>query len=382
MRSFSPLRSLLALAFANGVADASLIPLLPSIRADLGLTALQAGAMLSATTLAMLATALPVGLLAGRLGVGRLLLVASALIPVSLAVLALADGLALVLVARVLFGVSFGIVWVVGPARAMGEGRGAAGTGRLVAVSGAGWLVGPVLAGAVADLAGWRVAFAVLAVLCLPLAALFAFDRSGSSDVRPVRLRDALRAARRDRSAGGATLASGLLGVVTGVTGLLAPLVLAANGLSAGAIGLAVGVSAGVWAVAAALVGRLESRRVNVHALGIGAAVLAAAWVLPVVSLSTAVVVGFLVVSAACRSSIGTLVYAVGARGAGSEGAAAAVIGVMNIAWAVAALAAPLVAGAVDGEAGIRLAFAATALLALALAAWILVPRRVATATA
>lgn len=376
MRRSSPLGPLVALAFANSAADAALLPLLPAIRRDLGLTALQTGAILSTTTLAMLATALPIGLLVGRIGARRLLLAAALLIPLSLALQAAAPGLPALLAGRFAFGVSFGVVWVVGPARAMADGRGAAGTGRLIAVSGAGWLVGPVLAGVLADAAGWRATFAALAVATAPVAALVALDRAPAASLAAARLRDAFAAVRHDRSAGGATLVSALLGVVTGISGLLAPLVLAANGLSAGEIGVVVGVSAAVWTAAAAVAGRVGPARTNVHALGVGAAALATAWLLPAISLSTAVVIGFLVVSAACRSSIGTLVYAVGAHGASGEASAAASVGVMNLAWGVAAFVSPLAAGAADSEAGVRTAFAAVALLALVLALWLLAPRR------
>ena len=191
---------------------------------------------------------------------------------------------------------------------------------------------------------------------------------SADEPVAAVRLRSALALVRRDRTVAGAALVCALLGVVTGVTSLLAPLVLSANGLSASAIGLAFGVSASVWIVSATLVGRLRARSVDLRSVGIGVAVLGIAWLLPVASLSTAAVIGFLVVSAACRSSINALVYAVGARAGGGE-SAAAVLGVMNLAWAAAALLAPLAAGAADGDAGIRLAFAFTALTAGVVAA-------------
>lgn len=371
-----PLRSLVVLAFANGVADAALFPLLPEIRRDLDLTALQTGAVLSATTFAMLATAIPIGLLVARVGARKLLLASSLLMPVSLAGQAAAAGLPFLLVSRVAFGVSFGILWVVGPARAAAGGRGAAGTGRLIAASGAGWLVGPVAAGVLADAAGWRAAYAALAAVSLGAVLLVASGRDEDGPVAIVRLRHAFATARHDRSAGGATLVSALLGVITGVSGLLAPLVLSANGLSPSAIGLVVAAAAIVWIAAAALVGRLRAASVDLRAIGIAVVVLSAVWLVPALSLSTAAVAAFLVVSAGCRSSVNTLVYAVGARAAGGDAGAAAVIGVMNLAWAAAALVAPIAAGAVEGDGGTRLAFACTALIALAVGAVLLAPRR------
>ena len=133
-----------------------------------------------------------------------------------------------------------------------------------------------------------------------------------------VRLDAALGLLRGNRAIAGAALVSALLGVVGGVSGLLVPLALAANGLSAGAIGLAFGISAAVWIAAAAVVGRLRASSVHLHAVGLAVAVLAAAWLLPALRLSTLALVAFLLVSTACRSTINALNYAVGARA--SEG--------------------------------------------------------------
>lgn len=372
------LAPLLALAFANSVADSAILPLLPALRSELGLGAVASGALLSATTLALLATAVPLGLVAGRIGMRRLLVAAAALMSAALALLALADGLPGLLAGRALFGVSFGIVWVVGPARAAAR-DGAAGSGRLIAAAGAGLLVGPVLSGAIAELAGWRASFAVLALATLPLLPLLALQEPGAKEPAGVRLRDALATARRDPRAGGATLVSALLGVVTGVTALVSPLVLAANGLEAGAIGLALAVTYAVFTATAALVGRIAREGVGLRTVGLGVGALAAAWFLPVLSLSTLAMLGFLVVSAACRSSVNTLVYALGARAAGGEAQAAAQMGLMTVAFAGTALVAPLAAGLAYGrDGGLQLVFAVTAALAMALSAWMLRPHRTA----
>ena len=163
------LRVLLALAVANGIGESSIVPLLPAIRDGLGLSPVETGLIWTTTTLAMLIAAVPVGYAANRIGSRVPLLVAAGLMPLALVAQALAGGLATVLAARLLFGLSFGILWVIGPARAAAGGRGAGGTGPLIAAAGIGWLIGPVIAGSVADASDWRVASAVLAVLTLPI---------------------------------------------------------------------------------------------------------------------------------------------------------------------------------------------------------------------
>ena len=219
------LRVLLAFAFVNGVAESSLVPLLPSVQHDLGLSSVETGLLLTTTTLAMLVAAMPIGYAANRFGTRVPLLVAAALMPLALVGQALAGNLELLLAARLLFGLSFGILWVIGPARAAAGGRGASGTGPLIAASGVGWLVGPIVAGVIADATGWRIASAVLAVATLPLIPLvarYAAPRTTGERLESLRLRAAFGLVRRNRAIAGAALVSALLGVVGGVSGLLA----------------------------------------------------------------------------------------------------------------------------------------------------------------
>lgn len=371
------LRVLLALVVVNGVAEASIVPLLPSIRDDLGLTSVQAGLVLSATTISTLVIAMPVGVAVNRFGTRIPLVIAAGLIPIALLGQALAESLPLLIGARLLFGLSFGIIWVIAPARAAAAGRGASGTGSMIAASGLGWLIGPIVAGGVADVAGWRVASLVLAVCALPLVPLiarYAEPRRTGERLERVRLGVALGLVRRHRAIAGAALVSALLGVVGGVSGLLLPLALAGNGLSAGGIGLAFGISAAVWIAAAALVSRLRASDVHLRGVGVAVAVLAGAWLLPAFGLSTVALLVFLLVSTGCRSAINALNFAVCVR-ASSGDSAPAVVGVMNLAWAVTALSTPLLAGLAEGSAGVRAAFALTGLAAAAVAVLLLAPR-------
>ena len=209
-----------------------------------------------------------------------------------------------------------------------------------------------------------------------PLLARYASPRRSGERLESVRLHAALGLVRRNRAIAGAALVSALLGVVGGVSGLLVPLALAANGLSAGAIGMAFGISAAVWIAAAAAVGRLRSSAVHLQGVGLVVAVMAVAWLLPAFRLSTVALVAFLVVTTASRSSINALNYAVGARASDGD-SAPLVMGLLNLAWAVAALVSPLLAGLAEGSADVRLAFAVTGLVAgLVAVALLAAPRR------
>jgi len=364
-----------ALAFASAVADAALLPVLPTLHERFALSGVQMGALLSAATIVTLATSVPVGLLAGRIGSRRLLLASAALLPLSLLIQGLADGLGVLMAGRALFGLSFGILWTVAPAVAAGSGRGASGAGRLIASAGAGWLVGPLLAGALTDAWGYEVAFVTIALLILPLVIALACDGSVESRAPAARLRDAIAAAGKERALAGAMLVTALLGMVTGVSGLLLPLVLADNGLSAGGIGAVIALGALIFTAGGAVSTRIPSARVDVRLVGAATAVLGAAFLIPTVSFSTSAVVGFLVFSAGARAVLNTVVYALARSHVPSEALATPIVGVMNVTWAATALAAPLAAGVALSAGGAKWAFVATAITGFAVAGWMLLPQ-------
>jgi len=245
----------------------------------------------------------------------------------------------------------------------------------LIAAAGAGWLVGPLLSGAVTDAWGYRAAFVAIAILTLPLVAVVACDSSTEARAPAARLRDAIAAAGTERALGAAMLVTALLGMVTGVSGLLAPLVLADNGLSAGGIGAVIALGAAIFTAGGAVSTRIPSARVDVRLVGAATAVLAAAFLIPTVSFSTSAVVGFLVFSAGARAVLNTVVYALARSHVPSEALATPIVGVMNVTWAATALAAPLAAGVALSAGGAKWAFVATAITGFAVAGWMLLPQ-------
>lgn len=374
------LRPLVLLALANAAGDAAIVPLAPTIRDDLGLSAVELGALFAATTLAVLLTSVPAGQLAARIGARPLLLGSAVVAPLALGVMAVSPNLAVLLAGRVAFGVAFAVFWSIGPAVAAARLPGASGSGAIVAASGVGWLAGPLVAGVLADAVGWRLPLAIIAVLSAPVALSFA--RAAPEPVaRPVRLRATLELIARSTTAAWATATAALLGVVTGAIGVLVPTVLADNGVSASGIGAAVAVASAVWILAGLLSTRIRGGRIDVRLVGGAVAALAVCWALPLASLSSLAVVGFLVVAAACRSLLGSVLYPLASSEAGGEAGTASLSGVLNLAWAVAALVAPLLAGAAIEQGAVRAAFAVVALLAAVVATGMLARgRQVATA--
>jgi len=364
-----------ALALANAVADSALLPVLPTLQGRFDLSGMQTGALLSAATIVTLAASVPIGLFAGRIGSRRLLLASAALLPVALLLLGLATGLWMLIAGRALFGLSFAILWTVAPAVAAGSDRGAAGTGKLVAAAGAGWLIGPAFSGIVTDVWGYQVAFAAIAIGTLPLVYIVARAHSEEDRAPAGRLRHAVSAARDEHALSGAMLVIALLGAVAGVSGLLGPLVLADNGLSAGGIGAVIALTAVIFTASGALCTRIPSGRIDVRLVGATAAVVGATFLIPFASFSTFAVICFLVVSAGARAVLVTIVYALARSHVPREALAAPIGGLMNVMWAATALAAPLAAGVALSAGGAKWAFVATAAVGFVVAAWMLVPR-------
>jgi MFS family permease len=356
---------LYALVFLTSVGDAVFAPLLPAYHDRFGLSPLGTAALLAATTVATLVLSIPLGLLVDRWGTGRPIAFAAALLAVALAAEAAAPGFWSLVAARGAFGVAYAVVWTAAPIAILAARTGAGGMGATIAVAGLGQVVGPACSGAAALIAGPWLPFAVLALVALPLAATFGLPASrrraaeddagraaGSHD--PVAdLRRVLAALPRQRQIGGAVLGIGLLGLASSVTNLMAPLQLRADGLSPQSIGAVLSAAALVWVVAAPLAGRVRIERVSPSLVGAGAVALGLVWLLPLGGLSPLAMAGFLVLSAGCRAPLNTFVYLLGRGGAHRvEAGTGAVVGIMNVVWAAAAVAGPLIAGAVaDGAA-------------------------------
>lgn len=361
-------RSLALLALVTSAADAALLPLLPSISDDLDLSGVQAGALFTATTVAVVVAAVPVGQLGARHGAHLLLLAAAALVPVALLGMALAPGLPSLLAARVVLGLSFTVMWSLGPALAAARVPGARGTAPLIAASGIGWLIGPVVSGALAAALGWRAPLAILAAASLLAVGPFLRRGERESVGRPVPLRETFAIVRTSATAAWAAAICAVLGVITAATGILAPTVLAANGVGSAGIGLAVAASAVVWIVAAAGSGRIRRAWIDVRFVGAAMALLALCWALPVASLSSVAVVGFLLLTAACRALVNALLYPLGTQATHGEAGAAALVGLLNLAWAVPALVTPLLVGLAQEQGATRAVFAAVSALTVLVA--------------
>ncbi len=155
------------------------MPLLPTLTADYGLSSAETALLLSTTTFGMVVVTLPLGRLADRVGARPLVACAGAFVVLGSVVLALSGDVPALLAGRALLGVANGIIWTAGVMLAGAPGRPAGATGRAITAGGAGLLVGPILAGLLADRVGIWAPFAAGAALALPVTIVFARQRSG-----------------------------------------------------------------------------------------------------------------------------------------------------------------------------------------------------------
>ena len=195
--------SIYVLLFATEVAWLAMVPLAPRFAEQLDLSSVETGAVLAVAGFAMLAVALPVGLIADRLGARRLTLAGGVVLVASDIWQGVADGYVELLAARTLFGVGMGIVWTAGLAllSAVPDGRHRSfALGGTITTAGAASVTGPVAAGYLGDEISLGSPFLVLAGLTAIATVALAFTRGASSVSK-----DGARTAARRHLAGGAT---------------------------------------------------------------------------------------------------------------------------------------------------------------------------------
>jgi hypothetical protein len=161
--------------------------------------------------------------------------------------------------------------------------------------------------------------------------------------------------------------------VLTGLVPLVAPLVLDRAGFSSSGIGAVFALSSVVWVAASLLLARAGARAMTMGGAAAGLALLAVASSMPVLTLAAPCIVGFLMLRAAVQAPLNTMSYDLAARGArSSHVASATAIGFLNVVWAAAATATPLLAGVLLSGAGPRWVFVllASACAVTALAMW------------
>ncbi|MFZ0386211.1 MAG: MFS transporter [Solirubrobacteraceae bacterium] len=157
--------SIYGLFFVAGIAQAAIVPLLPRLSSEHGLTAAETGLLLALPGLATLAVSVPAGIAADRLGARRCTLLAGVVLCVSCLAEA-APSLTLLLVGRLLFGVAYGVLWTTGAAwlAELDTEPGASRIGPSVTCASVGMMVGPAVGGLVAGAGTTGLPFLLIAI--------------------------------------------------------------------------------------------------------------------------------------------------------------------------------------------------------------------------
>jgi MFS transporter, DHA1 family, solute carrier family 18 (vesicular amine transporter), member 1/2 len=359
------------LMLASAGMQFAVVPVLPVYAHRFGLSGLQQGLVLGATGLAALAVSLPAGALADQLGARRLTLWAGVVMAIAMLIQALAGTFVILLLARLLFGIGYAVVWTAGLtwlAEAAPEGQGLSGS---VASAGLGGVAGPALAGVMVQYFGLASPF-LAAAACFAIVtgalALFPAPRAVPAPSAPIRT--SLRAATSDRMTLAAAAAIVTAGGTTGVSALLVPSQLHAAGAPPGRIGLVFALAGMVFVAGSALTAYAGRRAVRTSVILAGMLALALAFSPAALTSAPTAIVAMLCATTAARSVLWTVSYPLAAAGAERSGAGLGlVMGLLNGVWALTVLLGPLVAGLAAQVASPQAVFALTAAACVAVLA-------------
>jgi MFS family permease len=335
-----------SIVFLDAMLFGAIIPLLPEFADTYDLTKLEAGALLAAYGAGALVGGVPGGLLVGRIGPKRGVLLGLAVLAAASLGFALAGGPLALGASRFVQGVSSATTWAAALAwvavSAPRERRGQA-LGTVFGTAILGFVVGPMFGG-LADVIGIRWSYVGVSLVAVALAlALLPLEPATPEEGRP----GAIRRALRDHAFVGGLWLNTLPALFFGVLDVLVPLRLDDAGYGAIAIA-AVFVTAGlIEVVVNPIVGRVSDRHGRL---------------LPVrVSLSASIVVACLIAFATQPLAVAALVVAASVTFGGFYTPGMALVsdradraglpqgigfGVTNSAWAAGALVGPAVGGA------------------------------------
>jgi MFS transporter, DHA1 family, solute carrier family 18 (vesicular amine transporter), member 1/2 len=347
----------------------AVVPLLPTFEQRYGLTTSGVAWVLALPSLAMLVTALPIGVVCDRWGARRVT-TAAALLLVLASVLQAIPVLALLLAGRAMFGLAFTAIWTSGPAWLSAPERRPEGgrIGAVVTSSAAGSIAAPVLAGFLADRIGLAAPFVALAVLSAGLAVVVCTTAGDSPSGRPA-AGEWWRLARhvsRSRGMISAAVAMVAVGAVWGSVQLLVPLQLNRLGESSSALGAVLSVAGIGYVVVSAITARASDRFLTGWAVVIGCLGLAVAVIPGAVGTYAPALIACLLLVAVARAQLNTVSYPLAART--QAAGVGMVMGVLNLLWAASMTVGPIAAGALSDWLGVRPALVITATLPAALA--------------
>jgi MFS family permease len=361
------------LVFLDEVALLSIVPLVPAYTRAYHLSDVSAGALLSASSLAIVVASVPAGRLSDRFGARIVTLAAAAIAAAAMLGSALAPNFLSLLAARAVFGVGSGTIWSAGISwlsdSADDDIRDRT-LALVVTTAGVGSMIGPVVAGLLADHVARGAVFAAAGVPMVAVIAALALGDPGTRKRHGHKpMREITAGMRASPLLAGAIAIMLLGGVGDGVVNLVAPLQLGDHGLSSGAIGAWLSVASTIFIASSAAVARVGRRAVSLRLGGLMAALQAAALIPVLASGAVAPVILTVLLRSIAVGPPYAMAFPLGALGAARLGFGTGTVnGVMGVVWGAANFVGPLAAGAVIATAGDRAAYALLAVWCLLIA--------------
>jgi predicted MFS family arabinose efflux permease len=336
--------------FASELGWAGVSPLLPSFQDRYALTDVSTSLIVSLAAIGILLVSLPASALTNRFSVRTLTLWSLVALALGNLGVGMSRSFATLLLARVVFGIGLGAIWVTGTAwlhDAAGE-DGPRALALTTSVVGIGSLIGPAVTGTLGERYSLGTPFVLLGALVATILVALALDRSPSGrSVEPgAPLREMLHAARTDVLMLSSLVLAFVVGLMWMSVDLLAPLRLADHGFSASRIGIVFSGVSIVFVVASAATSRRAERYATIRLSATWTAVFAACVLVAAVGVGPTPTIAFLLTMGVTTGVMVSLTYPLGVVGAAQGGFNIAVVGaLLNLCWAVAGLVGPSIAG-------------------------------------
>jgi MFS family permease len=341
-----------AIVFLDLVMMFALIPLLPDYQSQYGLTKPQAGLVVSAYSITVLALSFPVGWLADRVGPRRLTIAGVALMAVATPAYAFGSGFWSLMAARGVQGAASAISWTAALAWLMSvnppDQRGRV-LGTATGFGSAGILIGPVFGGVVGSLFGIRAPFVILGIAAGVVAVLALFTSTPPRTAfEPASLTAVLRRGFGERAIVVAAVLIFVAAVVGGTIETLVPLHLGHDGYSAAWITVVLTISGALSVVTNRVAGELSDRvSKRLIALYACAGTLAGLVLLAVMPNALGIAIVFIALTPAI-SGLYTVGYPLSAIGADRSSLGhSSVFGLINVVWGAGFVVGPAAMAAV-----------------------------------
>jgi MFS transporter, DHA1 family, solute carrier family 18 (vesicular amine transporter), member 1/2 len=334
--------------FTDIVAYSIAVPVLPDLTRKLGASPTMVGLLFASFGVTALLTAIPMGVVSDRMGRKGPIVAGFVGLAAASVMLAFADGLPSLFVARLAQGAADAVTWVVGLALVADmydpAERGRA-SGIVMSGASSAFVIGPSLGGWLYELGGLRTPFLAVAVMSAVgvVAAIWLKLPSSQTEREPVPILSVLRVPAVGACAAAVIIAATTMSMEEPVLVLHLQML----GINPGRIGIVFGIEAIAAAILHPLYGRLADRwgprRLTLLGLAVSGCVMPA--LAGVVSFESAIpifVVNIAALSLVIAPSLAYMAEATSDAGLGSFGVA---YGLYNVAWGVGLLAGPAAGG-------------------------------------